>query len=528
MSHVRSRVWRSTYQDSVALMRISKAVGAMVGVLRAAVMMGTPQNRFYLREAGLYAEDLEMAAPDDLIAVVAADSSAAAEQALAKVDEFLAAKAAASRLQGPMRRPTTYRQALEVLPNANLALISTPGAYAAAEALHALKRGLNVMIFSDHVTVEEEVELKRYASAHGLLVMGPDCGTAIISGRPLAFANAVRQGSVGIIGASGTGIQQVSVLIDRLGAGVSYAIGVGSRDLSREVGAISMLHSIDLLEQDPHTRVLVLISKPPHPDVAAQVLRRVERVQMPVVVNFLGMDPDTLGLEGTAVPAATLESAAVLAAGLALGRSVEVPALEPADAAVLDGWQPAPSQRYIRGMYAGGTLAYEAMHILGPTLGPIFSNIPLQEDWRVGADLAARGHTCIDYGDDQFTAGRPHPMLDSTMRAERMMREARDPETAVLLVDVMLGYGAQPDPAGVLAEAIAAARAEAAAAGRDLAVLAAVCGTAADPQGLAQQAATLRAAGAAVCPSNAAAARAAMALLSRQQTSQAPGGRFHG
>lgn len=512
VSIVRSRIWRGSYHDSVALMRMSAAASSLPGIREVAVVMGTAQNRHYLEEAGMWTPELAEAAADDLIAVIDATEEGAAEQALGTIAELLVAKSPSVGPAAPARRPRTYRQAVQTLPEANLALISVPGVYAAAEALQALKRGLNVMIFSDHVPVEQEVELKVYAATRGLLVMGPDCGTALIGGRPLAFANRVRRGSIGVIGASGTGIQQVTTLIDRLGAGVSHAIGVGSRDLSEAVGGLSMLQAIDLLLADEDTEVLVLLSKPCAPAVVERILGRVQGARVPVVINFLGTAPALLAADGVTT-AATLEEAAVQAVRLALHQDVQPPKPATQDAERAQAFHPASGQRYIRGLYAGGTLAYEAMCILAPELGPVHANIPLNNAWRLPDSHRSLGHTVVDFGEDEFTSGRPHPMLDSRLRVERIRQEAQDPETAVVLLDITLGFGAQPDPAGSLASAIAEARRTAAEAARELAVVAAVVGTAADPQELAAQEATLRAAGAIVCPSGAAAARLALRLV---------------
>lgn len=517
MATLCNRIWRSTYKDSVTLMRMSLAASALPRVRRAAVMMGTAQNHHYLTEAGLYTPELDAASPHDLVAVVDAEDEEAAASAMATVAGFLETPESTARQSGAAQRPRTYRQALEVQTDANLALVSIPGEYAAAEALRALKRGLNVMIFSNHVPVEQEVELKTLAVQRGLLVMGPDCGTAIIGGQPLAFANKVRSGNIGVIGASGTGIQQVTTLIDRLGAGVSHAIGVGGRDLWEAVGGLSMLQAIDLLLADEQTQVLVLLSKPCAPAVAARILERVRGTRIPMVVNFLGGDPAPVAASG-AIPAVTLEEAAVQAVRLASNKDICAPVPTPEDLQRAAGIRLTPEQRYIRGLFAGGTLAYEAMCVLASESMTLHSNIPLDHAERLADVELSIGHTVIDFGDEKFTSGRPHPMIDSRLRAERIRQEALDSEVAVLLLDVILGYGSQSNPAASLVPAITAARAQAAAAGRDLAVVIYVCGTAADPQGLAAQEAALRAAGAIVCPTGAGAARLALALAQRELT----------
>ena len=387
------------------------------------------------------------------------------------------------------------------LGTANLALISTPGTYATAEAIKALKLGLNVFLFSDNVPVEDEIELKTMARARGLLVMGPDCGTAILDGVPLGFANAVRRGTIGLVGASGTGLQQVSCLIDRYGAGVSQAIGVGGRDLDERVGGAMMLAALERLAADPGTELIVLISKPPSASVAERVLAAAAAVGKPVIVNFLGGDPDAVTAAGS-IPAATFEAAATIASAMALGDTVPAddglaPATVPANDVREARAELDPGQWRIRGLYSGGSLAGEAKLVLRASLG---------------ADAAKR-HEIVDLGDDEYTVGRPHPMIDPRLRNEHLEAAAGDPSTAVILLDVVLGYGSNPDPAGALASAIRAARADAAREGRRFAVVASVCGTSGDPQDLGAQEARLAEVGVILAPSNARAAALAARIV---------------
>jgi len=400
------------------------------------------------------------------------------------------------------------------MPGATLALISTPGDYAAAEAMKALRLGLNVLLFSDNVSLGREIALKRYAREHDLIVMGPDCGTAIINGVPIGFANVVRRGDVGVVGASGTGLQQVTCLIDRLGKGVSQAIGTGGHDLHRDVGGISMLQGLAALAADAQTRVIVLISKPPAKEVADRVLAAAGRAGKPVVVNFLGADA-TPPAGADLWMARTLEDAAIAAATLADGRRPEGPASDTPAAADLGGL--ASTQRYVRGLYSGGTFCYEASLLLGERFQSVRSNTPVGGALALHDVWQSRGHTLVDLGDDVFTRGRPHPMIDHRLRNERLVAEARDPEVAVILLDVVLGYGAHPDPAGEVAPVVAQAQALAACAGRRLFVVGFVCGTERDPQNLARQESQLAAAGVRLAPSNAQAVRLAMRIAARAQ-----------
>ena len=509
-----SRVLRNLYRDSVSLMQFSASLAARPGIEQASAVMATPANLALLAAAGLEAGPRRGgAAPgaSDLLIAVRGPSPSALEAALdaavAELDKPPPAPAGGGPARVPLR---SLQMALAQSPAANLALISTPGEYAAAEAMKALRLGLNAMLFSDNVALRDEIGLKRYADARGLLVMGPDCGTAIIHGVPLGFANAVRRGAIGVVGASGTGTQQVTCLVHRQGAGVSHAIGTGSHDLHAQVGGITMLQGIRALARDDATKAIVLISKPPSPGVAQAVLAAARRCGKPVVVNFVGAAHE--GIRGRNLhPAATLEHAARAAVALSRGSPAPVaPARRPRRPRVA---RMARSQQYLRGLYSGGTFCYEACALLGPLLGEVWSNAPLDPKRRIADVRRSRGHTLIDLGDDEFTRGRPHPMIDFRLRNERILSEADDPAVAVILLDVVLGYGAHPDPAAELAPVIAKAQAAARRARRNIAFVGFVCGTELDPQGLERQERMLRASGMILAASNAQAALLAASIL---------------
>ncbi len=516
------RVHAGPYQDSVKLMRISAAGSERPGVEIAVAVMATEANLDNLRNAGFdpgaagllgpTAAAAGAVSPNDLLLAARAETEEVAGAALDAMEEMLSAALAGGEEEF---RPRTLGSALRQGSESNFCLISVPGPFVRREAETALNAGLNCMVFSDNVSIEDEVHLKALAEEKGLLVMGPDCGTAIIGGKALAFANVVPTGPVGIVGASGTGIQAVSVLIDRFGSGVSHAIGTGGRDLSEAVGGRSMLKGIDLLRDDGATKVLVLVSKPPDAEVMRRVLKAAAGTGKPVVGVFLGGEAAALrehGVHG----ASDLEEAAK--AAVALARGEEPPPRETREGPQWTNWieeerrRLAPGQRFIRGLYSGGTLCDEAMLILRDAVGEVHSNVPLQEGLRLNDPHRSVRHTVVDLGDDFFTQGRPHPMIDPGIRNERILREAEDPEAAVLLLDVVLGYGAHEDPAGAAAEAFQSARKAAEKAGRGLSGVASVCGTEADPQVLSAQETALQEAGVRVFPSNAQAARFAAAV----------------
>ena len=496
------------YRDSMVLMYLCSQLEQLPGVVRALAVIGTDNNKELLGTVGLLAPEAATSGPNDLVVAVQAEDDAAAQKAAARLQEMMAEPI---NLVGPTESHYHSTEgAAAALPGANLALISVPGRYAAREARKALGLGLHVFLFSDNVPLEQEIELKQLGREKGLLVMGPDCGTAIVNGVGLGFANVVRSGSIGIVGASGTGIQEVSCLLDRAGLGISHALGTGGRDLSAEVGGATTHQALELLNEDPETRVIVLISKPPAPEVAKAVLDRAGRCNKPVVACLLGQEGGN-GERTDVHHATTLAQAAILAAELAGGDARPSLTLDPAALAWAAQMGPnlAPSQRYVRGLFSGGTLCEEAMLVWRDLLGPVWSNVPLKPGLRLADPLRSREHTAIDLGNDLFTSGRPHPMIDPGTRRERLLQEAADPTVAAIVFDVVLGYGSNDDMAGELAPTILEVRAQSRREGRPIHLIAHVCGTESDPQGLKAQEEKLIAAGVVTAPSNAAAARLA-------------------
>lgn len=501
MAETRVEVRSGVYYDSVILMQLQRALAALPGISEAGVVMGTSANKELLAQSNLLPAVAAAARPDDLVIVVSGADAAAANAALAQVNELLTRRRPTLEQE---YRPHSLEMAAQALPSAAWVLVSVAGRYAAGVARQALEMGKHVFLFSDNVSVEDEISLKKIAAARGLLVMGPDCGTALIGGFGLGFANHVRPGPIGVVAAAGTGLQQVTARIHQLGGGVSHGIGAGGRDLTEAVGAITFRQGIDILDRDPQTRVIVLVSKPPSPTVAAQVLRLARAATKPVVVAFVGRPPIAAQV-GHLHFAAGLDHAAGLAVDL----------LDQAGAAQERQPPPpfAPGQRFLRGLFSGGTLAYEAQYLLADYLPAVWANAPLNKAYKLPNALHSQEHTIVDLGEDEFTVGRLHPMLDNELRIRRLLQEAQDPETAVILLDVVLGYGAHPDPASELAPAIGQARQLAADAGRHLAVVAVVTGTDSDPQNLDAQIEQLRSAGAWVSTSHEAAVRQAGQLL---------------
>jgi FdrA protein len=466
------------YYDSVVLMQLQKALGELPGVIDAGVVMATAANRDLLQAADFDLTGIGARA-DDLLIVVKGEDEGSAQSAIEQVDDLL--KRRSSQAAGDFC-PHSLTGALEYLPQSKWTLISVPGRYAAGVAGEALDQNQHVFLYSDNVSVNDEISLKKKASEKGLLVMGPDCGTAIINGIGLGFANRVKRGSIGLVAASGTGLQAVSAGIHNLGGGISQAIGTGGRDLKSEIGGITTLQGLDLLKRDEQTAVIVIVSKPIDPALAPTIINAAQETGKPVVINLLGYPPPGRKV-GNLYFAITLEEAAQLA--------VE---LEASSSKNLAGQLTAVSKPgFLRGLFSGGTLAYEALLGLQTFLNPIFSNIPLRAEQKLQDNMVSEAHTILDLGEDEFTQGRLHPMIDNDLRLRRLRQEAADPEVIIILLDIVLGEGAHPDPASELAPVIAEIKTE-----RDIEVMAVVLGTNEDPQNLDEQINQLKQAGAVV------------------------------
>lgn len=487
MSTVKVEIRSGAYYDSVILMQLQSSLAGLPGIVDTGVVMGTEANKDILAQSDLLVPEAKAAVADDLVIVLRADDEVAAQAALAEVDGLLTRKRAAG---GQAYLPKSLETAAEMLPEAQWVLISVPGRYAADVAREALRLGKHAFLFSDNVSVEDEISLKQAAAEKGLLVMGPDCGTAIVNGVGLGFANRVRRGPIGMVAASGTGLQQVSSRIHQLGSGMTHALGTGGRDLSEAVSALTAHQALDFFSRDPDTTVIVLVSKPPAPKVADDLLQAARAAGKPVVVDFVGYSPPAQRL-GNLHFVRTFDEAAALAVELAAKPEGET------DAPQTDLSNFTNGQKYLRGLFSGGTLAYEALLILQDYLPTVYSNAPLKKGHNVLENsLVSRENTIVDLGEDEFTVGRLHPMMDNTLRIQRLQQEANDPDAAIILLDVVLGYGSHPDPAGELAPAISEAIATAKKSGRHLEVVAVVVGTDEDPQGLDEQIEQLKAAGA--------------------------------
>ena len=504
---------KNTYYDSATLMSAGNQIKANPGILEAVVAMATEMNKEILAQVGLADEATQSAQATDFLIAIRAEDEASYNAALELLEEKLAKGAGASSDSAAVYK--TIQQVAEERPGTNVALISLPGNFAAREAMRALKNGMHVMLFSDNVTVEEERELKEFASANGLLMMGPDCGTAAINGVGLCFANEVRPGNIGIVAASGTGLQEVMVQIDHMGGGVAQALGTGGRDLSEAVGGIMMLDGIKALMEESKIEVICLVSKPPAPVVEEKIFALLEQTDKPVVVCFLEGSTKRKTKANihlcTNLYEAALKSVSLAGIPVKTGcgqtkakREAEVMAAR----SLLK-----PNQKYLRGFFCGGTLCAESLAILRPRLDGLKSNTSKHAEEAISKQASYTGNILLDMGDDEFTSGQPHPMIEPALRNDIIEQQGKNPEVGVVLLDFEIGYGSHDNPVGETIASIRRAKEEARSQGRELVFVSYICGTDKDKQNLAEQQALLLAEGVILAGSNKEAAEIAADIL---------------
>ncbi|MCL5730055.1 MAG: hypothetical protein M1165_00620 [Candidatus Pacearchaeota archaeon] len=441
---VENIVLKDRFMDSVYLMSVSNELKGLDGIIETSLMMGTPNNLEILKSSRLLNEKGEAARPNDLVIAIKAKDKSVVNSTLKAMDAILTRKESSAAV-----KDSSVCHDIESAGKAlggGLVFISLPGPFVKREAMKALKAGNHLMIFSDNVTLEEELEIKNFAKRKGLLVMGPDCGTAIIGGKALGFANAIRSGKIGIVGAAGTGIQEVSVLIDRLGEGISHALGTGGRDLSKEIGGITMLQAMDFMLEDKKISVIVLISKPPSEEVAKKILSKAKKSGKPFVVNFIG-EKSSKKTDGNLHFAETLEEAAVKAVSLLKGKSAGDFENESFEAiAGSERKKLGKGKKYLRGIYSGGTLCQEAILVLKKAGREIYSNISKDKNFKLKDSNKSEKDSLVDIGEDEFTRGIPHPMIDNTLRCKRILQEASDSKVGLLLPESHAVYHNPADP----------------------------------------------------------------------------------
>jgi FdrA protein len=505
-------VRKNQYYDSVFLMGVSNRLSKMEGIQQTAVLMASEKNKKLLADIGVHGDEIVSAQPNDLIVAVIADSPQIIEAVFANLDQTLRYQEEGA----PISHIHTVEESLAEKPTANLAVFSIPGEYVFREAMKALEANLNVFIFSSNVPLEEELELKQFASKHNLLVMGPDCGTSIIGGVGIGFANAVRRGTIGAIGPSGTGLQEFTSQVHNAGYGISHAIGTGSHDLSDEIGGITTALALEALEVDDQTMAIAIIAKPPGKKTLQQLVTRLKYFTKPVVACFLGVSSEQINTHSEIIWTHTIDSAVQSVIQIVSHREIS-PAIQLTEEEreharkIRDNLS--PEQCYLRGLFAGGTFCYQSQQILLDQGIEVYSNAPIKSDSELPHPDQSFKHTLIDMGDDAYTLGRPHPMIDGSIRKQRILTESQDPSVAILLLDFILGYNASSDPVGDLLDAIVEAKQRKQNDLGDLTIVASICGTLEDPQELDLQTKLLQEAGVIVFNSNARAALFCCELL---------------
>ena len=515
MSIIRNKILKHTYNDSIVLMQYTVELELMPGIEKCAIMMGTPGILQTLREASLLVEDETNISSDDIVIAVQGKKDTEVQSALETISNKLLNNEMRSTKSVGVSASESEDGFLwrEVPKDARVALISVPGQYAAAEAWRALKSGRHVMLFSNNVSLEDEIALKKSGLERGLLVMGPDCGTAIINGVPLGFANRVRSGNIGIVAAAGSGLQELTCLIDHAGFGISHAIGTGGRDLKSAVNGITTKMGLALLRDDSRTKVIIILSKPPDKKIADEILEIASQTGKPVVACLLGLKQEEVNQPNVHFTA-TIDQAAIAAIALLTGPKISKSAHwcnQPLNEYKPDG--------YIRGLFSGGTLAYEAYLIVQNELGDVFSNTPIDPKFMIGLNgFDESAHIILDLGTEEFTTGRPHPMIDGRWRADLISRLGKNEAVEVVLLDIILGLGADDDPATMLVESICTAKKDAEKDNRELTFIASIIGTPQDPQNFSKQTDILCSAGVRIADTSAMAARMAISFLKDEKS----------
>lgn len=506
---------KDAYYDSVFLMLINREVKKIEGVVDAVVSMGTEMNISLLRDTGLADKELDGVTPNDLIIAVDGMSEEIVADALKAAKDLMDKKSGGDEGEG--YKPASLEGAIKTVPDANLVIISLPGEFAVREVRKSLNNGLHVMLFSDNISVESEIELKNLAKEKGLLMMGPDCGTAIVNGKPLCFANVVRPGDIGVVAASGTGLQEVTCAIEKFGGGITQGLGTGGRDLKNvRIGGTMMLMGIEALKNDETTKVIVVISKPPADVVAEKVIDALNKTGKPSVIHFIGLEPREQ--KGNLYFAGNLEEASGMAVALSKGETYKTRTYT-IDRSIVDSIIEketkgmSSNQKYIRGLFTGGTLADEALIMFDREIGNIYSNNQSKEDFIPPDPNKSIEHTIVDLGDDVYTVGRPHPMIDPSTREDRIKIEVEDEEMAVMLLDIVLGYGSHEDPAGAILDSMRVAKEKFAARGGYLSIITSITGTEGDFQSIDATKSKLESIGCIVMPSNFQASTLALEIM---------------
>lgn len=485
---VKAKIIKNVYIDSVTLMSLTTKANEVECVEQAVLGMGTDMNKQVLVNVGMQTPETERALKSDLMIVVKSETEEKLNQSFNLIDELIEKRNESKKKDNLVKKVyKTQKQAFKDVKS-NLVVISVAGEYAVREANIALDNNNHVFLFSDNISIEDEIKLKKKAISKNLLLMGPDCGTAIIDGVGLCFANKVRKGNIAIVGASGTGSQEISVRIHDFGGGISQLIGTGGRDLSKEVGGLMMIKSLEILEKDEETDIIVIVSKPPQEETAKKVLEYANKLTKKVIVCFIGGNSELINNYENLIYAKTTKEAALKAVVLSgvdensiNKHPLNVPLINEIRAKLNS------DQKYIAGLFCGGTICDEVFYLIKEKDENIYSNIAKDPKHKLTDIFNTKGHRVIDFGSDEFTQGRPHPMIDPSIRIEYFEKLASDKSIGVIALDFILGYGAHDDPVSMMLPSIKKAQEKAKLEGRHLEILGFVLGTDEDKQNFSKQ-----------------------------------------
>lgn len=494
------------YKDSITLMSLTNKVNALEGVIDSTLGMATDMNKEIIRSIGFDESEINQAKSSDMMIALKLENESYLDKVLSEIENMLIVK----EEDNTIKSYSNTKQAMNENSDINMAVISIPGNHAYLEVKKCLENNINVMLFSDNMSIEEEKKLKELAVSKKLLMMGPDCGTSIINGIGLCFANKIRKGNISIVGASGTGIQEVTVIIDKLGAGITHAIGTGGRDLSEDIGGLMMLQGMEMLEDDEETKIILLISKPPAESVTKKILEKIKQSKKRYVVCFINGKKETVEESG-AVFASTLEEGAVLASSLSLNKEIKIREID--KEVVKEAVSKLnKNQKYLRALYCGGTLAAEAEMIISAN-NKVYSNVSKKEENKLKNPFESKENTIIDLGDDVFTQGKPHPMIDPSIRNSRILQEAKDKEVAIIMLDFELGFGSNKDPVGLSFDTINKAKEIAKEDGREIIFIGYILSTEVEKQDVSKQRELLKSMNIILANTNAEAAKIADSIL---------------
>ena len=470
---------KNFFRDSVQMMQFSQQLKDEQGVIDAAIVMSTVLNKNTLKNMNLLTEDGISATENDTLISINCQDENSLSNAIQKAEQLLTSISAKAKNEF-----TSLASALDTFSDANIASLSIPGQFVKEMATELINKQLNLFVFSDHVPLEDEIYLKNLALENNVLFMGPEAGTSILNGTVFGFGNRVRKGSIGIIGASGTGIQESSTMIDLFGEGISHGIGVGGRDLRNDIGGMMTMKAMEIFENDPNTKAVLLVSKPVDNYIRNKIINKINNFSKKNYVLCLIGDNEN-SVDTAKIKFSKSIQMSVLKILKLLDDNVYKKTKDVVRNQINDSIKLSESlskdlnegQKFIRGFFAGGTLCYESKIILEQMIGKIYSNLSSDDEYSIKGNVSSKENTLIDFGEEEFTSARPHPIIDPLLRRNRILEDANDPNVGVIIIDIICGINAAKNTMAFHAETIKKAIEIAREQGRKLSVFTYICGT---------------------------------------------------